>query len=130
AAWSTSSWPARAEAATHRRAGRGAPVRWSRPGAPAAPTTKAPGGCRGPSSSRRSARRPQPAAHPLRRRSVVEEGDRAGPAGAGAGDLHREAAELEAGGGGQGVEVGEALDLAVLALAPGEVGRPQHVAVA
>src|SRR5690625_3307747 len=55
---------------------------------------------------------------------VVDEGDRSGPTGSGARDLHGKAGEDEPVSG-QPVEVGEPFDLAVFAIAPREVRRPK-----
>src|SRR5256886_15765457 len=62
-------------------------------------------------------------------RSVVQQRDGPRPTGPGARHLHREAGDPEPVRR-QRFEVAQPLDLAFLAIAPGEVGRPQHAAVA
>src|SRR5687768_10040665 len=64
-------------------------------------------------------------ARPAVRSSLVDQGHRPRPAGARSGDPYREARDPEPVRGGQPVEAGEPLDLAVLPVPPDEVSGPQ-----
>src|SRR5437868_3028435 len=77
-----------------------------------------------------SARRQTLSSYGIPAALLRHQGDRAAPAGAGVLDLHGQAGDVEAVRPRQLVEVGQLLDLAILARDAGEVGGPDETAIA